>query len=178
MTKARSNSQLVTPSVGARAPEPYGIYRPMEGSFGVARGMKGGKLYNGSKTATSSAKSFKVTRETRSSDRNIRAMLETQKLKEVSQSKVDLATIQDVELDHLQIAGKSVDELPSVKKPVRSEAHDSRYKVTLDEMVEYYGKTPAYEGIPEMAYKPDRGNGEKKICKWTNEKGGKNTYIE
>jgi hypothetical protein len=29
-----------------------------------------------------------------------------------------------------------------------------------------------------MSYKPDRGNGDKKITKWGNEKGGKNTYIE
>jgi hypothetical protein len=66
----------------------------------------------------------------------------------------------------------------SPKKPFRAEAHESRYKVTLEEMVEHYGKTPAYENIKEMAYAPDRGNGDKKITKWSNEKGGKNTYIE
>jgi len=50
--------------------------------------------------------------------------------------------------------------------------------VTLDEMVEYNAKRPAHEDINEMSYKPDRGNGDKKIVKWDNEKGGKNTYIE
>lgn len=45
-------------------------------------------------------------------------------------------------------------------------------------MVEHYGKRPAHESINEMSYKPDKGNGLKKILKWGNEKGGKNTYIE
>ena len=45
-------------------------------------------------------------------------------------------------------------------------------------MVAYNAQRPAYENINEMSYKPDRGNGDKKITKWGNEKGGKNTYIE